>query len=1603
MNHFYRFLKKSLFLISFFLSHSLFAQPVINSFSPTSGSVGASVTITGTGFNTVADSNIVYFGAVRAVVTSAASTSLTVTVPLGATYQPVTVTNNRLTGYSQLPFNVTFAGGGYAFNVPSFSSKTNFFGGYNPRSISIVDLNGDGKPDVFETNQGDSTAGILVNNGSPGTISFYNGMVVLGSNPFGVATGDFNGDGKPDVVVANFNSGNASSVSILKNTSTGNAITFARRIDLPTGNGSTTVSVADMNVDGKPDVIVSTGNSGIISVFLNNSSGDSVAFAPKVDFINLNHAEIAVGDLDADGKPDVVLANFSGGSMSILRNTSTAGNLSLAAPISYTAGTNPTGAAIGDFNGDGKPDIAVANYGSSTVSVFKNLSTTGNISFADKIDYVTGTNPRSIVAGDLNGDNKPELVVTTYVPSAASVFRNISSGDTLAFDNRVDYVVGSNPTSAAIGDFDGDGYADLTVANDNLLISVFKNAGNKPYVTSFTPAAADSGTVVVIRGNKFTGATAVSFGGVPASSFVINSDTVILATVGTGASGDVTVFTPDGNASKAGFTFIAPPIPVITSFTPTSGGPGENVIIQGSHFTGATAVRFGGTLADTFLIMSDTSILALVANGASGDVTVTTSFGTASKAGFTFIPIDSTTLPVINYFAPDSAKTGDHVWIYGTHFTGATFVGFGLTMADSFVVVNDSTIDAVVGQGSSGYVMVTTPYGTAEKPGFTFINTDSLKPVITRFNPTSQQVGFGVVIFGARFTGATQVSFGGTSALSFTVLSDTAIGAVVGIGSSGNVSVTNHYGTATKSGFTYIPSDTAPPVIRYFTPTSASAAARVTIYGSHFNRVRNVSFGNVNAISFSVVADSMIFATVGAGASGDVTVTTLFGTAVKPGFTYIPGDTTPPSISYFTPTAAGRTATVNIYGSHFTTTTSVRFGGVHAMSFTVSSDSLIYARVNSGASGDVTVTTPFGTATKPGFTYINLDTVPPVIRSFTPTSGSSGTTVTIYGANFIGTLAVRLGNIISAFAVANDSTIFVLVGSGASGNVSVIKRYDSATLGGFTYIAPPVITLVTPASAPVGTTVTIWGRNFKPVADSNVVYFGAVRAVVTSASDSVLTAIVPGGATYMPVTVTTNNLMGYSAYPFNVLFPGTGFNAGSFASKVDFATGAYPRHVSMGDIDGDGKSDMLVVNNNDSTISVYRNTGSAGVVSFAPRINYPARSDPFNATIADLNGDGKPEVIVSCYGNNRVLIYRNNSTVGSVVLASQFSLTLNQYSNPISVSVRDLNGDGKPEIVTVNNNGNNVSVFKNNSTSLGISFGVRYDFAVGNWPHLGTISDLNNDGKPEIIAPNYNDNTISVLKNTSTATTISFAAKVNYATGTNPFHVIAGDLNADGKPEVLVANSNSASVSVFENISNDTAIILAPKVDYATGSSPVYVSIANLDGDGKPDVAVANFGSGTVSVYKNTSNGTIALASKVDYATGSLPRTVVAGDLDGDGKPEMATVNSGSNTLSIFRNLLSDSALIMSRLFTTANSDAANDLFTVYPNPASQFTLVKHPVTNNNAHVQLVDVTGRLVRTIIPGKNAVQTKVDVQGLTPGVYKLLWSDGVRTLTRSLLVK
>jgi 6-phosphogluconolactonase (cycloisomerase 2 family) len=300
-----------------------------------------------------------------------------------------------------------------------------------------------------------------------------------------------------------------------------------------------------------------------------------------------------------------------------------------------------------------------------------------------------------------------------------------------------------------------------------------------------------------------------------------------------------------------------------------------------------------------------------------------------------------------------------------------------------------------------------------------------------------------------------------------------------------------------------------------------------------------------------------------------------------------------------------------------------------------------------------------------------------------------------------------------------------------------------------------------------------------------------------------------------------------------------------------------------------------------------------------------------------LDGDGKLDLVVANGSSNTVSVFRNTSSSGSISSSSfAAKVDFTAGSNPQSVAIGDLDGDGKPDLVTANRNSTTVSVFRNTSSSGSISsssFATKVDFTTGSNPRSVAIGDMDGDGKPDLALANAGLNTVSVFRNTSSSGSISsssFAAKVDFTTGSQPISVAIGDLDGDGKPDLAVANYTSNTVSLYRNTSSSGSISsgsFATKVDFPTGSFPQSVAIGDLDGDGKPDLALANEFSSTVSVYRNTSSsGSISsssFATKVDFPTGTDPISVAIGDLDGDGKSDLALANQGSNTVSIFRNM----------------------------------------------------------------------------------------------------
>jgi len=521
-----------------------------------------------------------------------------------------------------------------------------------------------------------------------------------------------------------------------------------------------------------------------------------------------------------------------------------------------------------------------------------------------------------------------------------------------------------------------------------------------------------------------------------------------------------------------------------------------------------------------------------------------------------------------------------------------------------------------------------------------------------------------------------------------------------------------------------------------------------------------------------------------------------------------------------------------------------------------------------------------------------------LIPAFTLSPGASAT----WGSN-----SLVSGQTVMDFVAPNTAVITIIAEDG-------VTTQDWAVTVAIAPSNIPTITSFSPISGSVGSLITITGTNFDVTPTNNIVFFGATQATVTAATSTQLTVTVPTGATYQPITVLTNGLVAYSNAPFVVTFPNDGFgiDVNSFEAKVDFPTGSSPYFVSIGDLDGDGKADLAVTNNASHTVSVLRNTSTGvGSVSYSTKVDFSTGTEPRSVSIGDLDGDGKLDMVVVNEISNTVSVLKNTSSgAGSISFAAKVDFPTG--SSPYFVSIGDLDGDGKADLAVANNGSNTVSVLRNTGTGAGsISFATKLDFTTGPEPSSVSIGDIDKDGWQDLVVTNNTDQTVSVLRNTSTrAGSISYAAKVDFTTGVRPFSVAIGDLDMDGKLDLAVTNQFSNTVSVFRNTSSGVGTIsYDAKVDFTSGTEPISVSIGDLDGDGKADLAVINFTgtNPTVSVFRNTSTGasSISYAAKVDFPIGIWPFSVSIGDLDGDGKADLAATSRNNNTISVFRNAIS--------------------------------------------------------------------------------------------------
>jgi len=593
--------------------------------------------------------------------------------------------------------------------------------------------------------------------------------------------------------------------------------------------------------------------------------------------------------------------------------------------------------------------------------------------------------------------------------------------------------------------------------------------------------------------------------------------------------------------------------------------------------------------------------------------------------------------------------------------------------------------------------------------------------------------------------------------------------------------------------------------------------------------------------------------------------------------------------------------------------------------------------IGTGAAPAITATIPSGTAAGTGYRVRVINTSPAIFG----TNNGSNITVTGYPAvNAIAGPALLTQSALASFTnstaggvwSSSDTLIASVTTAGIvaalDSGTATISYTVSNTCGLSTTVIKPVtivpvlhVAAVTPLTGVPGDTITISGDHFNATSTNNVIRFGTTTAMVLSASATSLIARVPANSIFGGITVTdtTTSAAAASSRSFLPTYNNAGLIPDSFhfKPKTDLSAGGTPVGICMSDIDGDGKTDLVVVNSGPNNVYVYHDTGSANslsAASFDLPLTYTTGSGPHYVKMADLDGDGKPDMIVTNTSTttNKVSVFRNTSTPGAISFAARIDFTTGG-SGPFDVVVTDIDGDDKPDLVVTNYLSSKIGILHNKAIKGAItstSFAAAVTYNTGATPLREASADLDADGKPDIAVVNYTSGTVGLYHNSSSTGVISassLSAPINLSAGAGCSAITVADINNDGLPDLLVANTTTGTLYLFQNTNTSPGVLsFAAPVTITAGAGIEDLAAGDIDGDGNPDIVAGNYTGNSLTIFRNTgATGSITTSSLIAYTDSTSlngPAGIAVGDMDGDAKPDLAVVNENGAAISLFKN-----------------------------------------------------------------------------------------------------
>jgi hypothetical protein len=529
------------------------------------------------------------------------------------------------------------------------------------------------------------------------------------------------------------------------------------------------------------------------------------------------------------------------------------------------------------------------------------------------------------------------------------------------------------------------------------------------------------------------------------------------------------------------------------------------------------------------------------------------------------------------------------------------------------------------------------------------------------------------------------------------------------------------------------------------------------------------------------------------------------------------------------------------------------------------------------------------------FGYVLVSTVSPCIYSDPKNNPSSGGPIILDGA----------GN--SKASVTPLSTIYVKIEVDENGDAifESKKAYPWDNLGGASVVVPPVANAGLDQTVETGATVTLDASGSADILGDPLTYMWTMtvkpagsKAVLSNPTSRVTSFFVDLPGTYTASLTVTNGTMSSGSDEIIITASGP-VNSGLFKPYVTYPTGSWPESVAIGDVNGDGRNDVVLTTSfyndpaNDYKMFVLLQNASGG---FNQAVKYTAGNGE-SVAIGDVNNDGRADVIVSA--SNCIGVFYQNSSGGLNTMVT-YASNHQSFSNTYKVKTGDFNHDGRMDVVSIDwgTQSQDVDVFYQNAGGT-FNTPITYTVSHGGYEDL-EVGDVNNDGFTDIIVMS-GQSFIPNLGVLTQKTDGTFNTAVYYSVGANQLSsgVGIGDVNGDSLQDIVVTyGGNAGNIGVFLQNNSGT---LNTSTSYSSYDSPSPIEIADVNNDGRKDIILAHAGWLKLGVYLQGTGEAILPEElyPIPYSTYN-PHGLAIGDINGDGLNDVVIADNGNGLVVLY-------------------------------------------------------------------------------------------------------